>query len=35
VLDAEFALLQAGLDLTRAQANVRLAEARLDRAIGR
>lgn len=35
VLDAEFALLQAELDLTRAQAGVRLAEARLDRAVGR
>ena len=35
VLDAEFALLQAELDRTRAQANVRLAEARLDRALGR
>jgi outer membrane protein len=35
VLDAEFALLQAELDRTRAQANVRLAEARLERALGR
>jgi len=35
VLDAEFALLQAELDRTRAQAGVRLAEARLARAIGR
>ena len=35
VLDAEYALLQAQLDLTRAQANVRLAEARLTRALGR
>jgi outer membrane protein TolC len=35
VLDAEYALLQAQLDLTRAQANVRLAEARLARALGR
>ena len=35
VLDAEFALLQAELDRTRALADVRLAEARLARAIGR
>jgi outer membrane protein TolC len=35
VLDAEFALLQAELDRTRALAGVRLAEARLARAIGR
>lgn len=35
VLDAEFALLQAQLDQTRARANVRLSEARLARAIGR
>ena len=35
VLDAEYALLQAQLDLTRAQAGVRLAEARLTRALGR
>ena len=35
VLDAEYALLQAQLDLTRAQATVRLAEARLTRALGR
>ena len=35
VLDAEYALLQAQLDLTRAQAAVRLAEARLARALGR
>jgi outer membrane protein TolC len=35
VLDAEFALLQAELDRTRALANVRLAEARLQRATGR
>lgn len=35
VLDAEFALQQAELDRTRAQASVRLAEARLARAIGR
>ena len=34
VLDAEFALLQAQLDRTRALAGVRLAEARLARAIG-
>jgi outer membrane protein len=35
VLDAELAVLQAELDLTRAQANTRLALARLDRAAGR
>jgi outer membrane protein TolC len=35
VLDADLALLQAELDRTRALANVRLAEARLDRAVGR
>jgi outer membrane protein TolC len=35
VLDAQLALLQAELDQTRAFANVRLAEARLDRALGR
>jgi outer membrane protein TolC len=35
VLDAQVALLQAGLDRTQALANARLAEARLDRAIGR
>ena len=35
VLDAEFALLQAQLDRTRALAGVRLAEARLARATGR
>jgi outer membrane protein len=35
VLDAEIALLQAGLDRTRALANARLADARLERAIGR
>jgi len=35
VLDSEYALLQAQLDLTRAQAAVRLAEARLARALGR
>jgi outer membrane protein TolC len=34
VLDADLALLQAELDRTRAQANVRLAEARLARALG-
>jgi outer membrane protein len=34
VLDAELAVLQAGLDRTRALANVRLAEARLVRAVG-
>ena len=35
VLDAEIAMLQAGLDRTRALANARLAEARLRRAVGR
>jgi outer membrane protein TolC len=35
VLDAQQALLQAELDRTRALADVRLAEARLDRAVGR
>jgi outer membrane protein len=35
VLDAEFALLQSELDRTRALAGIRLAEARLARAIGR
>jgi outer membrane protein len=35
VLDAQVALLQAELDRTRALANVRLAEARLSRALGR
>jgi outer membrane protein len=35
VLDAEFVLLQAQLDRTRALANIRLAEARLARAVGR
>jgi outer membrane protein TolC len=35
VLDAEYALLQAQLDLTRAQATVRLTEAQLTRAHGR
>jgi outer membrane protein TolC len=35
VLDADVALLQAELDRTRAMANVRLAEARLSRALGR
>ena len=35
VLDADFALLQAELDRTRAQAGVRLADARLARALGR
>ena len=35
VLDAQLALLQAELDRTRALANVRLAEARLARAVGR
>jgi outer membrane protein len=35
LLDAELALLQAELDRTRALAGVRLAEARLERALGR
>lgn len=35
VLDAEFALLQAELDRTRALANAHLAAARLERAVGR
>jgi outer membrane protein TolC len=35
VLDAQVVLLQAELDRTRALANIRLAEARLDRALGR
>ena len=35
VLDAQVALLQAELDRTRALANIRLADARLDRALGR
>jgi outer membrane protein TolC len=35
VLDAEYALLQAELDRTRALANIRLSEARLARATGR
>jgi outer membrane protein TolC len=35
VLDAEFALLQAELDRTRALATLRLSEARLSRAVGR
>ena len=35
VLDAELQLLQSQLDRTRALASVRLAEARLDRAVGR
>ena len=35
VLDAQVLLLQAGLDRTLALANVRLAEAQLDRALGR
>lgn len=34
VLDAEVAVLQAALDRTRALANARLAEARLERALG-
>jgi outer membrane protein TolC len=34
VLDAQFALLQAQLERTRALANIRLAEARLARASG-
>ncbi len=35
LLDAEVAVLQAELDRTRALANARLAEARLERAVGR
>jgi outer membrane protein TolC len=35
VLDAELAVLQAELDLTRAQANTRVALARLERAAGK
>ncbi|HEX7485329.1 MAG TPA: TolC family protein [Vicinamibacterales bacterium] len=35
VLDSQVALLQAGLDRTQALASVRLAEARLERALGR
>jgi outer membrane protein TolC len=35
VVDADIAVLQAELDLTRARANARLAEARLDRAVGK
>ncbi len=35
VIDAQLALLQAELDRARALADVRLAEARLDRAVGR
>jgi outer membrane protein len=35
MLDAEIAVLQAELDRTRALANARLAEARLERAVGR
>jgi outer membrane protein TolC len=35
VLDAQVALLQAELDRTQALASVKLAEARLNRAIGR
>jgi outer membrane protein len=35
VLDAEIAVLQAELDLTRAQVNTRVALARLDRAVGK
>ncbi len=35
VLDANLAVLQAELDLTRARANARLADARLERAVGR
>jgi outer membrane protein TolC len=35
VLDSQVALLQAGLDRTQALASVRLAEARLERAVGR
>ena len=35
VVDAQVALLQAGLDRTQAIAAARLAEARLDRALGK
>jgi outer membrane protein len=35
VVDADVAVLHAELDLTRARANMRLAEARLDRAVGK
>jgi outer membrane protein TolC len=35
VLDAETALLQAELDRTRALASARLADARLERAVGK
>ena len=35
VLDAELAVLQAELDLTRARTNTRVALARLDRAAGK
>jgi hypothetical protein len=35
LLEAQVALLQAELDRTRAIANARLAQARLDRALGR
>jgi outer membrane protein TolC len=35
VLDAEVAALEAELERTRALANVRLAEAALERAVGR
>jgi outer membrane protein len=35
VLDAQVALLQAGLDRTQALASIRFAEARLERALGR
>jgi outer membrane protein TolC len=35
VLDAQTALLQAELDLTRARASAELARARLQRALGR
>lgn len=35
VLDANLAVLQAELDLTRARANAHLADARLERAVGR
>jgi outer membrane protein TolC len=35
LLDAQVALLQAELDRTRSLATLRLAEARLDRAMGR
>ena len=35
VLDADLAVLQAELDLTRSRAQAHLAQARLDRAVGK